>query len=59
LEFAEQHLGADGICLFPKGATWKKEVESAREKWSFAVDTITSSTNPEAVILKVRGVARV
>lgn len=59
LEFAEQHLGADGICLFPKGATWKKEVESAREKWSFDVDTITSSTNPEAVILKVRGVARV
>jgi 16S rRNA (guanine527-N7)-methyltransferase len=59
LEFAEQHLGAGGICLFPKGATWKKEVESAREKWSFDVDPITSFTNPEAVILKVRGVARV
>jgi 16S rRNA (guanine527-N7)-methyltransferase len=58
-EFAEQHLGAGGICLFPKGATWKKEVESAREKWSFDVDPITSFTNPEAVILKVRGVARV
>lgn len=58
-EFAEQHLGVGGICLFPKGATWKKEVESAREKWSFDVDPITSFTNPEAVILKVRGVARV
>ncbi len=58
-EFAERHLGAGGICLFPKGATWKKEVESAREKWSFDVDPITSFTNPEAVILKVRGVARV
>jgi len=59
LSFATHHLDADGVALFPKGVTWKKELEEARLYWRFDVEPITSLTEPDAVILKVRGVARV
>ena len=59
LEFAELHLSKDGTAVFPKGATWKKELEEAQKKWSFDVETTTSLTEPEAAILKINGVARV
>lgn len=59
LEFTDLHLKKDGTAVFPKGATWKKELEDAQKKWSFAVETITSLTEPEAAILKINGVARV
>ncbi len=59
LGFANHHLDTDGIALFPKGVTWKKELEEARQYWRFDVEPITSLTEPDAVILKVRGVARV
>ncbi|NRB18226.1 MAG: 16S rRNA (guanine(527)-N(7))-methyltransferase RsmG [Rhodobacteraceae bacterium] len=58
LGFADHHLDEDGIALFPKGVTWKKELEEARQNWRFEVDPIKSLTEPDAVILKVRGVAR-
>ena len=59
LEFSERHLLPEGTALFPKGVTWKKELESAQQKWCFDVDPITSLTEPNAVILKIRGVTRV
>lgn len=59
LGFAAHHLDKDGIALFPKGVTWKKELEDARRHWCFDAEPITSLTEPDAVILKVRGVARV
>ena len=59
LEFAERHLSIDGICLFPKGITWKKELEQAELKWSFDVEPITSLTEADAAILKIKGVTRV
>ncbi|WIY26821.1 16S rRNA (guanine(527)-N(7))-methyltransferase RsmG [Parasedimentitalea psychrophila] len=58
LGFADHHLDPDGIALFPKGVTWRKELEEARQNWRFEVDPIKSLTEPDAVILKVRGVAR-
>lgn len=59
LEFAERHLGAGGTALFPKGESWKKEVDNARQRWRFDAEPVRSLTEQEAVILEIRGVARV
>ncbi|WP_122074454.1 16S rRNA (guanine(527)-N(7))-methyltransferase RsmG [Pseudophaeobacter sp. EL27] len=58
LEFSERHLAEDGMAVFPKGASWKKEVDKAAERWRFDVEQITSLTETEAVILKIKGVTR-
>lgn len=53
LGFAKLHLAETGICLFPKGVTWEKEVEDARDSWRFSMDVIKSETQENAVILKI------
>ena len=59
LGFTHRHLEIDGVALFPKGVTWKKELEEARRHWRFDAEPITSLTEPEAVILKIQEVASV
>ncbi len=59
MEFSERHLKPDGTALFPKGASWKKEVDNSRQHWRFEAEPITSLTEPDAVVLKLRGIARV
>ena len=59
LSFADHHLATNGTALLPKGVTWQKEVEMARESWSFDLDVITSKTEPSSVILKVKDIRRV
>lgn len=58
LEFAERHVAKSGICLFSKGASWKKELADARAQWRFDCDAVTSITEPQAAILKIQGVSR-
>lgn len=58
-DFADRHMGKDGLALFPKGANWQKEVAAAKESWSFQVDAIQSKTEPQAVILKIGELQRV
>lgn len=58
LSFCDRHLGENGTALFPKGATWKKELTEACEEWKFQSEPITSLTEPQAVILKIKGVSR-
>lgn len=58
LHFSERHLAKNGLGVFPKGASWKKEVDKAAERWRFEVEPITSLTETEAVVLKIKGVAR-
>lgn len=41
------------ILLFPKGTSWAQEVEDARKKWSFTLDTHKSTTDPDAMILVI------
>ena len=53
LEFSTRHLGSNGICLFPKGLTWEKEVKFARESWQFEEQVIKSETHDDAVILRI------
>ncbi|WP_027256981.1 16S rRNA (guanine(527)-N(7))-methyltransferase RsmG [Leisingera aquimarina] len=59
LEFSERHLSPEGVALFPKGESWKKEVDNARQQWQFDAEQVKSLTEQEAVILKIREVARV
>lgn len=57
--FAERHLKPTGQALFMKGETWEKEVEIARQSWSFDLVAHKSKTNPKAAILEVREIKRV
>ncbi|MGZ2255704.1 16S rRNA (guanine(527)-N(7))-methyltransferase RsmG [Roseobacter sp. A03A-229] len=59
LSFAERHLKPTGQALFMKGETWEKEVEIARQSWSFDLVAHKSKTNPKAAILEVREIKRV
>lgn len=59
LGFAERHLLPSGTALFPKGARHAQEVSEALAMWRFDVQNIPSLTDPEAVILQIRGLARV
>ncbi|MBO9434421.1 16S rRNA (guanine(527)-N(7))-methyltransferase RsmG [Ruegeria sp. R13_0] len=58
LFFCDRHLSENGTALLPKGANWKKELSEAQEEWKFDVEPITSLTEPQAVILKIKGVSR-
>jgi len=52
-------LSSGGTALFPKGATWEKEVSEAQKLWRFDFETTKSVTDPAAVILKLGEIARV
>ncbi len=58
LEFADRHMAPDGSAVFPKGENWKNEVSAARAEWNFNLKTVTSKTDPKAVILRIEGVER-
>ncbi|MBL3559213.1 16S rRNA (guanine(527)-N(7))-methyltransferase RsmG [Rhodovulum sulfidophilum] len=59
LGFAERHLAPGGISLFPKGARYADEVNRALASWRFEVQNHLSKTDPQAVVLKLGGIARV
>ena len=59
LNFSQLHLAQTGTALFPKGENWKKEVDKSLNEWRFDFDPVTSLTEPNAVILKIRGIVRV
>ncbi|GAA6188579.1 16S rRNA (guanine(527)-N(7))-methyltransferase RsmG [Litorivita sp. NS0012-18] len=59
LGHAERHLAPTGLCLFPKGRSWEKEVAEAREQWHFEHEAIPSKTEAGAVILRIGEIKRV
>lgn len=59
LGFAERHLAPSGTALFHKGASWKKELAEAQDKWKFDQRVAKSETEEGSVILSIAGVARV
>ncbi|MFG6529299.1 MULTISPECIES: 16S rRNA (guanine(527)-N(7))-methyltransferase RsmG [unclassified Sulfitobacter] len=59
LGFAELHLKRGGIALLPKGQSWQREDLEARQDWTYDLETVTSKTNPDAAILKIKDIARV
>ena len=59
LEFAEHHLAVDGTALLPKGASWKKEVDNAKQRWRFDFLAHKSVTSDDSTILEIGGIHRV
>lgn len=59
LGFAQRHLAPDGTALFPKGASWREEVEQARKDWHFTLEPHPSATDPQGAILAVKAVTHV
>ncbi len=59
LGYAHRHLAQGGVGVFPKGAGWRVELDAARKTWIFDVETVTSMTDPEAVVLTVKGLRHV
>jgi 16S rRNA (guanine527-N7)-methyltransferase len=58
LDLAKRHLRPGGLCLFPKGATWRDEVRTALARHAFRCEEVESSTAPHAVILKIGDIVR-
>ncbi|MDT8328090.1 MAG: 16S rRNA (guanine(527)-N(7))-methyltransferase RsmG [Roseovarius sp.] len=58
LSFAERHLAPQGTCIFPKGASYEKELAEAQSKWNFGYQLAKSKTETGPVILKITGVSR-
>ena len=58
LEFAKHHGREGSVFMFPKGANWQQELTQAQESWKFEYEAITSETDPNAIILKIGGLAR-
>ncbi|MCY3880278.1 MAG: 16S rRNA (guanine(527)-N(7))-methyltransferase RsmG [Rhodobacteraceae bacterium] len=58
MEMAARHLAPGGICLFPKGAARRKDIDQAGGDWNFELREQVSVTNPEAAILLIRGLRR-
>lgn len=59
LPFAERHLMPDGVAIFPKGKSWRQEIEDARKGWSFRFDAEKSVSDHEAAVLVLREITRV
>ena len=55
---ADPLLEKQGCCLFPKGVSYAREVDETRKEWHFNLETIKSITNPDSVILKLKGLHR-
>lgn len=58
IDYAEPHLAAGGVCLFPKGINHADEVAEARKYWHFSCDMIPSITQAGAAILKISDPSR-
>ena len=58
LAYAERHLAPSGICLFPKGKSWRMELETARRAWHFSCEVLPSATDRDAVVLKIGDLSR-
>jgi 16S rRNA (guanine527-N7)-methyltransferase len=59
LGFAERHMVPAGTALFLKGAGWRSEIKEALDHWRFRCEDITSTTSPDAAILKLGEIERV
>lgn len=58
LALSVQCARPETVFVFPKGATWKEEIEIAKRYWHFDVQTRNSYTSDGAAILELRHVTR-
>ena len=59
LPYAVDFLAPSGVAVFPKGKTAEKELTEAALGWHFTFERISSTTNPEATILRLSNIHRV
>lgn len=59
LEYAQTHLSADGLALFPKGEKADAEIAEALEQWHFRCEKHPSITDARSSILSIGGIQRV
>ena len=50
---------AKTIYLFPKGSSWRLEIENAKKDWKFTYNTVTSKTESESAIIIIKEFHRV
>lgn len=59
LGYAKRHMIPEGVAIFPKGKTWKKELVEAQSKWNFSQRIDKSNTQDGPVVLSITGVSSV
>lgn len=59
IPMALRHGAAGARYVFPKGASFRQELDAARRDWSFEIDVRPSRTEKEAVILILENIERV
>jgi 16S rRNA (guanine527-N7)-methyltransferase len=57
-DWAIRHVRPGGTFVFPKGRRWAEEVDAARTKFLFDLQTFESMTDPDARILLARNLKR-
>ena len=57
--FADRHMAAGGVALFPKGGQYGAEVAEARKVWAFDLESHCSKTDPKGAVLKLKDLRRV
>lgn len=58
LAYAEKLLDKNGICIFPKGSNYQKEIDDAKKIWKFSLDVVQSSTSEEGKILIISNLTK-
>lgn len=59
IPLARPHIAEGGAAVFPKGARHAIEIEEARRKWRFKLESAPSCTAADACLLKLRDIERV
>ena len=54
LEYANLLLDKNGLCIFPKGKSYKEEIEQAQKQWKFSLTIVDSNTSEEGKILIIK-----
>ncbi len=57
-DLAVRHATPESVFLLQKGAQFENEIDAARDSWHFKYESIPSQTHPDAVVLKIKEVAR-
>ncbi len=52
-----RHLSGTGSALLHKGRNYQQEIAQARENWSFDLEEFPSFTDPDARLLKIKGIS--
>jgi 16S rRNA (guanine527-N7)-methyltransferase len=53
----QRHLSETGFALLHKGRRYQQEIAQARQNWSFDLEEYPSFTDPDARLLKIKGIS--